>query len=122
MPVYTLTLPDWRPPSKNELFRGKLAVRMRLQYEAAELVRAYALQQGIPPAAGPRKVSVRFTYPPGRRWHDRDAFFASLLDCLVRAGLLTGDTPREVRLGIWEFKNGEKQITTIRLRDLEMRT
>jgi hypothetical protein len=121
MPVYTLTLPDWRPPSKNELFRGTLRERMRLQEKAAELVGNYAHVQGIPKATGPRKVNVRFTYPRGARFHDADAFYPSLLDCLVACHLLVDDSPKWVRIGLWAFQEGHSQQTVIRLRDLEVR-
>jgi hypothetical protein len=116
MARYEFTIDRWRPPSKNELFRGTLQRRMRLQKQAAEMVAAYGM--AVPKATGPRRVSVRFVYPKRQRMHDVDAFFASLLDALTSAGLIAGDAQNQVSLGPWTLERGSVQSTIITLEDI----
>jgi hypothetical protein len=92
--LHVLTIPRWRPPLTNA-WRGRhWSKAHRLRRQAEELLAAYAREQGIPRAAGRRRVAVEVVLGPRMRRADPDALDKLLLDALVNAGLLLDDGER----------------------------
>ena len=117
--IYCLTIPDWLPPSLNALMRGTIKKRIRKSRECHDLVKAYALKSGIPHATGKRRVKVILTYGGKRPFMDVDAAFKGLLDALVQARMLTGDSYADCELQPIAMERAERSHTTILLEDME---
>lgn len=116
--IQTLTIHGWLPARLNQLIghrRKAAALKKRDRIAVAVAARF----QGIVGAKGPRRVAVELTFGKGERSGDPDAYLKSLLDALVKAGLLTGDTYRQVRWSQPEFRRGEKRKTVVTLEDIE---
>jgi hypothetical protein len=116
--THTLVIPDWHPARLNELYAGHWGRRARLKRADRDLVGFYARLAAIPPATGRRRVSLVLTLAPRQRAGDPDAYWKSLLDALVHAGLLVGDNRQGVELGQVRFERGPGRQTTITLDDL----
>ncbi len=73
-----------------------------------------------PKAQGKRRVSLRLLMAKGKRCPDRDAYWKSLLDGLVHAGMLVDDNPKHCELGGVEFErsNNASFGTMITLEDV----
>lgn len=114
---YILTIPDWHPATTNQLLRS-VRLRIRLKKNDREMVCGYSLQANIPNASVRRRVSLQLTLAPRQRAADPDAYWKSLLDALVRAGLLVDDNRTWCELGSVEFTRGSARATTIMLEDI----
>jgi hypothetical protein len=118
MNTYTLTIDNWHPARLN-LWDGRhWKVRARHKRADREIVGLYARLAGIPPATGKRRVSLRLTLGPRQRGADPDAYFKSVLDALVHAGLLVDDDRHGVELGDVVFQRGKIKGTEIVLEDV----
>lgn len=116
--TYHLTIADWTPCRVNELLHGHWAKAHRLKRIDKNMVCGYAFHNRIPRATGPREVSLRVTLPSEARGKDEDAFWKSVLDACVHAGLLIDDRSEYCRVGPVEIVNGERRETRITLTDL----
>jgi hypothetical protein len=112
-----LTIEGWHPCRLNELL-GCWQRRARLKRADRQLVTGYAVMQRIPRATGKRRVSLLLTLAPGQRGADPDAYWKSLLDALVHAGLLLDDSRQAVELGPVRFARGPAAATEITLADM----
>jgi hypothetical protein len=108
MNTYTLTIDNWHPARLNAWDGRHWAVRARLKRADREIIGLYARLAGIPPATGKRRVSLRLTLGPRQREPDPDAFFKSVLDALVHAGLLVDDDRHGVELGDVAFQRDRR--------------
>jgi hypothetical protein len=115
---HTLTIPDWQPHRLNQLLSCHWATRGRLKRQDREMIGTYALLAGIPKAKGKRRVSLLITLGPRQRGADPDAYWKSLLDALVHAGLLVHDSPKWCDLAPVRFQRGRRRQTAIRIEDL----
>jgi Holliday junction resolvase RusA-like endonuclease len=117
MAATEIYIPRWHPVTVNQLLRGKWTAH-RLKKADREMVWAYA--QGHPKATGKRRVVLTIILKPGQRGADPDAFFKSLADALVQAGLLTDDNRQGVELAPVAYERGTATDwgTRIRLTDL----
>ena len=115
--VHYLTIPNWRPTPLNQLMYTTVCRRIKLKKADREMVAFYAMQQKIPLAVLPRKVSIEVGLSGRQRQFDQDSPQKSLFDALVHCGALTGDTAGEVQWGGVTFTRG-KSYTTIRLEEL----
>ena len=102
MSRHCLWLPDYTPPSLNQL-KGHWAVAAKKKKADRELVAAHALAQGLPKAAAPRLVELRVVLAAGQRAMDEDNVWKALLDSLVQAGLLKDDSPKWCKRAPAEF-------------------
>jgi hypothetical protein len=114
---YILRIENWTPARLNEL-QGHWARAARLKRADKNLVCAYAIQNRIPLALGPREVSLRITLPPEARGKDEDSFWKSTLDALVQAKMLVDDCTEYCRIGPVEIVTGPARETLITLTDL----
>jgi hypothetical protein len=97
--THRLVLDGWRPWPLNRLLRMHWAARGRALRGDAAVVAAEALRQGVPRAAGRRRVSLTVLHRKGRGRPDGDALWKSTLDALVGCGLLLDDGPAYCELG-----------------------
>jgi len=116
--THTLTVDGWHPARLNQLL-AHWAVRARLKRADREMVALHARLAGVPPATGKRRVSLVLTLGPRQRGGDPDAYWKSVLDALVHAGLLLDDNRQGVELGRVAFRRGEIKATRIVLEDVE---
>src|SRR5262245_29869941 len=93
----TLVIPRWHPATMNQMLRS-VRTRMRLKKRDREMIWAYAMKQHIAKAEGLRRVQLSILLRPGKLPADADAYWKSLLDALVQAGLLLNDTIAAVEL------------------------
>lgn len=99
MASYSFFLPNYRPPSLNQLFAGKLRDRIRRKKECYEIIAGYFMQAKIPKATGKRRVDMEMHLSSRQRKADPDAIWKVLLDGLVRCGALVDDDVAHVQLG-----------------------
>jgi Holliday junction resolvase RusA-like endonuclease len=116
--IYQLVIPGWHPVRLNQLLHVHYHKANRMKKTDRELIGFYAKQAGIPPATGKRRVSLRIVLVPRQRGGDPDAYWKSLLDALVHAGLLLDDNAKGVELGPVSFVRAAKKTTVITLKDL----
>ena len=114
--IHTVRIPHWHPARVNQLLGGHWAKAARLK--KADRLTLFLAFQKTPRATGRRRVSFTITLGPRMRAPDPDAFFKSLLDGLVRCGMLTDDNRQGVELRMPEFDRGPVKATTITLEDL----
>lgn len=115
----TLTIPGFRFATLNELMRGHWAHRSRLKRRDRCAVALFARLAGLSAAAGKRRVSVSITYSGRQQAADVDAYWKSLLDALVAAGLLVDDSPAWCEIGEVRQARGETTATVIELENVE---
>jgi hypothetical protein len=118
MPRHLITIPGWRPATVNQLLR---TVRGRIRYKKLDraLITAYGRLAAVPPATVRRRVSAHITLGPGQKAADPDAYWKSLLDALVQAGMLVDDDAEGVEFGPVTFGRGPSWGTAIALEDLD---
>jgi hypothetical protein len=110
-----IVIPDWRPPSKNELMRRTIKNRIRLQSKCTDMIIGNSIAQHVPRADGFRAVSLGVCYRKGRRFHDVDAFWMAVLDGLASARMIVDDSYRWC--GIHPVEYGYGRPRTIILLD-----
>jgi len=114
--TWTFTIEDFLPCTANQLLARTQYTRTRLKGGDQELV--WYASRAVPEASKPRRVSVTFVYPPGKRMRDVDSMQKSLLDALVATGCLVDDHPKWCQLGPWESVRGVTRATVVTLEDL----
>ncbi|HEY7157897.1 MAG TPA: hypothetical protein VH575_28325 [Gemmataceae bacterium] len=116
--THVLTIDGWHPARLNQWDGRHWTARARLKRSDREIVALYARLAAMPPATGKRRVSLRLTLEPRQRGGDPDAYFKSVLDALVHAGLLQDDNRQGAELGEVTFARGPKRRTEIVLEDV----
>jgi len=115
--IHRITIPKWAPARLNELMKNRWRCAALKKRDAALIV-GYRMLQGIPKATGKRRVTLEITFGTGVRAGDPDAYNKSLLDALVNAGLLIGDTYNGVEVMPARYFRAEDTSTTIILEDI----
>lgn len=118
MSRHVVEIPGWHPARLNQWDGRHWAVRARLKKADRKTVGVYARMAGVPVAASKRRVTVLIGLKPQQRGADPDAYWKSLLDALVSAGLLVDDSPGWCELAALEYRRGEGYGTTVILDDL----
>ncbi len=116
--TYCLRISNWHPARKNQLVKGKLRTRMRLEKVDRNMVCGYCLLNRIPVATGPREVGLTITLGPRQRGGDVDAYWMSLLDSLVAAKMLIDDNRHYCRTVSPTYDRGPERATVIILTEL----
>lgn len=116
---HTLILDAFQPHRLNVLLRLHWAARNRALKGDADVVAAEAFRQGIPKAAGKRRVSLTVRHGRSVKAADADALWKSLLDALVKCGLLLDDDPAHCELGTVGYETAERRGLVVLLEDLE---
>jgi hypothetical protein len=113
-----ITIPGWKPFTLNELLKVHWAKAGRMKAADRGMVAAYAILEGVPPATGKRRVSLRVVLPKGAKRWDLDNTWKSLLDACVQCKILKNDSPDWCETGDVEFVRGEVFETTILLEEM----
>ena len=98
--MWTVFITDWHPTSVNVLLgaayagRGARFAAAARKREDAKLLAIYCRVFEVPRATGPRRVSLTLGLGPRMRSPDPDNLWKSLLDGLVKCGVLVNDSPR----------------------------
>lgn len=116
--THRIPIKRWRPASLNQLMSGHWRAKHRLKLADRELVGMYAVQAGVPKAEGKRRVSLEIVLQGRQQEADPDAYWKSLLDALVYAGLLVDDSREWCELGAVTYSRGDEGSTTIVLEDV----
>ena len=112
---YVMDIPGWRPTLDNRLRGNVFAAHARKKNDFLKVANA-GLALRVPPATGPRRVSVTIAVPRGK-FPDPLAPYKSLLDALKRNGLLVDDDGKHCLPEPAVYVRGPK-ATTIVLEDL----
>jgi hypothetical protein len=113
---HTFFIPRWHPATLNQLLGGHWSRGHKLKKQDAAMIAAYALK--IPRAVGPRRVGLTLVMAKGARRPDPDSSHKSVLDSLVKAGLLVNDSPRWVELEPLRYERTQDWGTRITLTDM----
>jgi hypothetical protein len=113
---HTLRIPGWHPARINTL-AGSLRKRHQLKTADRVTIGAAARLLRIPPASGPRRVSLTIGLGPGEQAGDPAAYIESLVDSLIACGLLVDGGRQGVERGQVVFEQGQRG-TRIVLEDL----
>lgn len=91
---WTITLPEWHPPSMNQYVRTHWAVRKRDLDNLTNEIHLISTYQRIPKATTPRAVRIVIQKTPRGKRDDPGNLYArskAILDALVRCELLLDD-------------------------------
>ena len=114
--IHRIFIPNWRPVLDNVLTRGNRFGVNKLKQADRKMIAAYAAADGTPKATGKRLVTLEITLTGRQQEADPMAYCKSLLDGLVKCGLLIDDTAEFCE---WEpptyqrAERGEEASTTI---------
>ena len=115
---FEVTIPGWHPTTLNELMNCHVMKAGRLK-DADKLNIAEACYRGnVTAAIGKRRVSLIVTYAKGARRHDKDAWWKSTLDALVRCQALRNDSVHWVEHGAIEYVRASERAFGIVLEDV----
>lgn len=119
---WTLTVPNWTPPSKNEWVGRHWRAKARATRSAADLLVAYAAAAGVPrvrPGYAPRRRVTVLVYGwPKGRVPDSHNLLLNLFDGLKRAGLIVDDADQWVEYDAPVIVRSPTRETVVTLEDL----
>lgn len=111
---YVLSIPRFLPTPLNKLMKVHHMDAHRMKKRDKAAVLGAWLEAGFPRATKKRRVSVKFVYPKGGRFHDADNMFKSLSDSLVACGALRNDSPHWVEWMPPEYeRSGDASFKTV---------
>jgi hypothetical protein len=116
--THTLTLGGWQPTRLNVLLRLHWGARLRALRGDADVVAAEAFRQGVPKAAGKRRVSLTVRHRKGVAAPDPDSLWKGLLDALTACGLLLDDDPAHCELGPVGYEVAPRRGLVVVLEDV----
>lgn len=114
--MISVTIPDWRPTSLNEMRRVHHIKAWKLKKADERIVGAYFM--GKKKAEAKRRVKIHITLTGRQREADPDAYFKSLLDALVKCGMLVDDSNAWCEITTPTYGRALKGSTTITLEDV----
>lgn len=100
MATFEITIPDWHHARLNTLL-GHWGKRHKMKKVDRDTVSLFCLQASK--ATRRRRVSLIIGLGPRQRGADPDAYWKSLLDALVRTGMIVDDSGKWVELGPVQF-------------------
>lgn len=118
MSTFRIVIPQWQPSRLNDLMKCHWGRKTRLRKADDDMVAYYARMESVPPATGPRRVSLEVTLTPRQR-ADRDCWWKSVLDALVNCRLLVNDEATWCDLGAVTVTKGDVRQTVIVLEDIQ---
>ena len=102
--IHTVIIPQWHPATVNKLLSNRWAAH-KLKKSDKQIISHYF--GAIPKADGKRSLQLEIILQRGKRGADPDAYFKSLCDGLVNAGMLTDDNRQGVELLPVEFSRDD---------------
>ncbi len=119
---WTVEIPNFLPTPLNELMRMHWAKRNRILKKEYFLIAMQCRWANVPHATGKRRVSQKLTLNRSGRNRDNerddDGCWKGVLDGLVEAGMLMGDSREWVEKTPVEYEVSDKRKTTIILKDI----
>ena len=116
---WSVLIERWHPTTLNRLMGCHHMEAARLKALDARMVGTYCLQAGVPAAVKVRRrVSLAITLGKGQRGPDKDCWWKSTLDALVRCGALHDDSDRWCELGSIVYLKADERATRITLEDV----
>lgn len=115
MAMHEIIIKNYHPPRLNELMHGHWSSGAKLKKQCTHMIAAYS--RHIPKAACKRKVELLMQMAPRQRCADVDAYWKSVLDSLVKCGILVDDHPKHCEIMPVVYGRGEFKQTIIRLYD-----
>lgn len=115
---HVIEIPDYLPPTINQLMRGRIKARIRLGKSARNMIAVYAILAKVTPAEGKRRVTLRLGLGPRRRGADVDAYWKALLDGLKDCRAIRDDSRHWCELAPVEYREANEDSTTIVIEDI----
>ncbi len=115
---YILGIPDWHPATLNQFLGRHWTVCAKLKKFDRDLVAFSARDAEIPSAEAKRRVELTIVLGARQRGCDPDAYWKSLLDALVCAGMLVDDSSKWVECPPPTFERAPTKSTRIVLTDI----
>lgn len=109
-----IIITNWHPAPLNKM-SGHWATRHRLKRADREIIANSFI--GQPKAKSKRLLRLTIVLGKGQRGCDPDAYFKSLCDALVHAGMLSDDSRQYVELAPVQYERGE-MASIIELEDI----
>lgn len=110
-------IPNYLPPSLNDLLRCHWRKRNRLKREAAQLVGVYFSQSDIPKARAKRVVQITLRVPNRSHRQDDDNCRKLILDGLRDCGAIVNDSQEWCLAPPVLFEKGRRSVV-IQLEDV----
>jgi hypothetical protein len=116
--TYSVFIPNWRPASLNELMGGSVRNKIRRKKADRKIITFYCCR--LPKATAKRHVSLHIVLTGRQQEADPDAYYKSLLDGLVKCGMLVDDKGEYCSYGMPTYSRGTKEQagTHITLEDI----
>lgn len=114
--TWTITIPDYLPPSLNELMHCHWRTKHKLKKECLEFVAHYG--RHVLPAVGKRRVLLTYLRTVCHKEMDPDNAKKAILDALVKAGILGNDTEEWVECPDPVQSRSSRNETTIVIEEL----
>lgn len=91
--LQAIWIPGWHPTPLNKLTAGvNPFAASRLKQADRQTIDTAVKVSGVTFAEQKRRVDLHLSFPKGRRSCDKDAYWKSCLDSLVKAGVLVNDS------------------------------
>ena len=119
MATYTIEIPNWHPARINQFVGKHWGVGHRLKKADVSMIAFYAKLAHVPIASKKRRMQLTIVYGKRKRQADKDAYWKSLLDALVCAGMLVDDSPKWVTCEEPIYERAAKSLTRIELTDID---
>jgi len=114
--IFSVTIPDWRPARINSLVGVHWAVAAKRKKLDRNLLSVYF--QGKPKATTKRRVRLHIILTGRQKEADPDAQYKSLLDGLVKCGMLVDDSNQWCEITTPTYDRALQGSTTIMLEDV----
>lgn len=115
---YTVTIPNWTPPSVNRLLNVHWATGSRIKAGASQMIAAYCTYAKVPLADGKRRVSMHITKSGRGRLPDSDNLAKITFDALKTTGYIVDDSQKWLEYEPPVIVRGDKTQTVITLEDM----
>ena len=103
--MITIKIDNLQPTPLNKLL-GNWRAAMGLKKKDRNIIAWHCLN--LPKASQKRRVTLTIILGKGQRGCDPDAYFKSMLDALVHAGMLVDDSYKWIELAPVKFIRGDK--------------
>jgi Holliday junction resolvase RusA-like endonuclease len=102
--LHAIWIPGWHPTPKNKLRAGvNPFVANRLKHADQQTIDMAVLASGAQPASLKRRVDLHLSFPKGQRSCDKDSYWKSCLDALVKSKMLVNDSARWCEPGLVNY-------------------
>jgi hypothetical protein len=116
--TWTVEVPGWQPPRKNQCRGRHWSAEARLKRDAAQVLGVEKLRAGVPDARGKRRVTLTMILGRGQRGFDGDSMWPILCDAMKAAHLIADDRKECVELMPVAYERGKGRGVRIELEDL----